>query len=493
MYYNTIHGNIYFINNKINQIYYLNPILVYVAKNIMNIQSINKDIVDIHGIGSVDKNQIEYYKKKYNFLKSNGILTDDNYVESKNKRLSGEDIKSSIANTNQIVFEVTERCNLSCKYCGFGELYEGYDTRSNKDFDIEAAKMLLSYLQTLWNSNLNGSIGKPIYIGFYGGEPLLNFEFIKKVVEYIKSLKFNKNSIRFNMTTNSILLDKYMDFLVENDFIVTISIDGDKIHNQYRVFSDGKPSYEIVERNLLLLKEKYPQYYIKNIGISSVFHNKSSYSQLNKYILEKFEKKPRISELSRRCLSEKGSKICDLFGSVSDVYNNELSCDPTVLNFHDFHRDLVKTVIKSYNRFTFDNYPSLLYEKKYKRLPTGTCIPFSQKIYVTTGGKILPCEKINYNFSLGTFNSERINIDFTKIAETYNSIFDKYAKFCEKCCYFNICGQCVLFVDDPSHEVIECVKFKNREQFQKLLSNVTSYYEQKPEMYSQIVKQIYPI
>jgi len=59
-----------------------------------------------------------------------------------------------------------------------------------------------------------------VTVGFYGGEPLLEFELIKKCVEYTKSIIEGKR-VKFNMTTNGTLMsDEIMDYLFENEFNV---------------------------------------------------------------------------------------------------------------------------------------------------------------------------------------------------------------------------------------------------------------------------------
>jgi uncharacterized protein len=148
--------------------------------------------------------------------------------------INAEQVKISLANTPQITFEVTDKCNLTCEYCGYGELYSDYDLRENKDIDASAAIKLLDYLIALWNSPLSQSINNNVYISFYGGEPLMNFPFIEKIVNYVKEIKNNKRRFTYSMTTNGMLLDKYMDFLVQNDFRLLISLDGDEYAHSYR-------------------------------------------------------------------------------------------------------------------------------------------------------------------------------------------------------------------------------------------------------------------
>lgn len=145
-------------------------------------------------------------------------------------------IRSSLANTPQITFEVTDLCNLNCVYCGYGKLYSDYDERTNKKLEFTKAKLFLDYLSVIWNSPFNKSINNVIHLSFYGGEPLLNVPFIEKVIGYTKSLKCQVRKFAYSMTTNGVLLDKYMDFLTANDFSLLISLDGNEFNNSSIVF-----------------------------------------------------------------------------------------------------------------------------------------------------------------------------------------------------------------------------------------------------------------
>ena len=98
-----------------------------------------------------------------------------------NLRIKPAHIKLELANLKQIVFEVTERCNLNCKYCGYGQLYNFYDPRHYNDLNVLKAKTLINYLIKLWDSNLYSSYENSVVFSFYGGEPLLNMEFIKQM------------------------------------------------------------------------------------------------------------------------------------------------------------------------------------------------------------------------------------------------------------------------------------------------------------------------
>ena len=169
-----------------------------------------------------------------------------------NLKISSKDIAYNLVHLPQLVFEVTDACNLRCKYCGYADLYEGYDKRENLKFPFHKAKLLIDYLHVLWQENECGGVVEPVSIGFYGGEPLLNVPFIEEVIAYLEGLPPVGKKFHYNMTTNAMLLDKYMDFLVEKEFRLLISLDGDKDGQVYRVDAAGRNSFDRVFANICL-------------------------------------------------------------------------------------------------------------------------------------------------------------------------------------------------------------------------------------------------
>ena len=62
-----------------------------------------------------------------------------------NRRITKEEVVRNLINLKQLTFEVTDDCNLQCKYCGYGELYSGYDARATKYKTFEQIKELLDF------------------------------------------------------------------------------------------------------------------------------------------------------------------------------------------------------------------------------------------------------------------------------------------------------------------------------------------------------------
>lgn len=239
---------------------------------------------------SQNKNdKLEYYKRKYEFLRENGFFENIDNEQIIGGRLKESDIEYELSNLRAIVFEITERCNLQCKYCFYGDSYNTHDSRVNLDLNILDARAIVDYLIPKWLSKLNTNPEKEIFIGFFGGEPLLNFSFIETFVLYINQVSKNTGlTFRFNMTTNGVLLNKYIDFISNNNFALTISLDGEAFANSYRLFPNGKESFDLVYNNIHLVKQKYPDFFERNVLFNAVLHDRNDYISTQQFAWREF-------------------------------------------------------------------------------------------------------------------------------------------------------------------------------------------------------------
>ena len=112
--------------------------------------------------GHADTSDDIYYKRKAEYIKSK--LPDEDHSFS--GRIHPSQVEEAFLNVNQIVFEVTDRCNLNCTYCGYGGLYGNYDERESGLLKIEDIAPLFSFLDNLQQKK-NKSINDIIYISFY--------------------------------------------------------------------------------------------------------------------------------------------------------------------------------------------------------------------------------------------------------------------------------------------------------------------------------------
>jgi len=409
--------------------------------------------------------------------------------------ITSEDIKLSLANTPQVTFEVTDRCNLKCEYCGYGELYCNHDLREGKDMEVKTAIKLLDYLGDLWNSPLSQSINNNVYVSFYGGEPLLNFPFIEAIVKYAKTIKNNKRQFTFNMTTNGILIDRYMDFLVQNNVKLLISLDGDEYGNSYRINKSGKNSFDDIIKNVNRLRDSFPNYFAENVNFNAVLHNRNSVASTYNFVYSHYDKAPNIASLNDMGIrDDMKQKFMNMFQnteeSLMDAENYSELESKMFLASPTYHSATV--FLMQHSEFKYENYNELLFGKSEaeKQYPTGTCIPFGKKVFVTVNGKILPCERIGHQFALGTVDRSGVNLDFEEIAARYNAWFSKLNPLCSKCFTAKSCIQCIFNLPDITKEKCGCHGFMNEEMYEEYKTAQLSFFARHPEAYSRIMKEV---
>ena len=483
----------YCYNNEKMFIHYLHPVVNYFYTNQIKNKTIRSlKIGSDNFLSAYSFEEIKYYFKKYHYFRKIGILSDNERDLSCTGRFSGESIRNQIANSRQIVLEVTDMCNLKCKYCGYGEFYDFYEERKGINMDFEKAKILLLYFIDLWNSNRNTSYKKNIYISFYGGEPLLNFSLVEKVVAFLNAQHLQNVRFTYSMTTNGVLLKKYLDFLVKHQFKLLISLDGDKENNSYRVFKNGENSYDVVYNNSLYIKNNFKDYFIKHVNFNATLQNRNNVSDISNFFVKEFGKKVQIGELTTMgILKERKEEFYNTYNNFSESLSQSEDYEhiekvlfshlPTIKNLTNFLHQHLNNVYKNHRNFYSER--SLT-----NFVPTGTCKPFGRKVFLTASGKILFCERIPHEYSSANVNSN-VNIDYDLIAINVNSYYDSLNKQCNSCYNSRNCFQCIYLLDNLKEKPV-CRGFTNEERYKEMLSRSVHTFEMRPQLYEKIMKKV---
>ena len=185
-------------------------------------------------------------------------LRDEGYLFT--EKVKKEEVKYHPSNIiKAMCLHVSHDCDLRCRYC-FASQGDFKGHRGLMSYEV--GKRALDFLVE------NARFRKNLEVDFFGGEPLLNFSVIKKLVEYGHQLneKHNKN-IRFTITTNGMQLDdEKIDFINENMVNVVMSLDGRKsVNDNMRPTINNKGSYDIIVPKFKKLIEKRgnKDYYIR--------------------------------------------------------------------------------------------------------------------------------------------------------------------------------------------------------------------------------------
>ena len=187
-------------------------------------------------------------------LKKEGKL----FSEDKFKDLQ-IDIKARPTQLKALCLHIAHDCNMCCKYCFAGEgEYSG--DRSLMSFEV--GKRALDFLIEQSGSRKN------LEVDFFGGEPLLNFDVVKQLVAYARSIEKEKGkNFRFTLTTNGVLLDdEVMEWANKECYNVVLSLDGRKETNdRMRRARNDKGTYDLIlPKFQKMAKERNQQgYYIR--------------------------------------------------------------------------------------------------------------------------------------------------------------------------------------------------------------------------------------
>ncbi|HHX48956.1 MAG TPA: thioether cross-link-forming SCIFF peptide maturase [Clostridiales bacterium] len=203
------------------------------------------------------KDDIKFFSNEFKLLEQDGCL---------NSKQSVKSFKKNLNYVKALCLHICHDCNLNCDYCFAG----GGKYNSPKDYmTFDVGKHAIDFL--IENS---GNI-KNIEVDFFGGEPLMNFDVVKKITDYAKITAKNSNkNIYFTLTTNCLLLNEdKANYLNEEMDNVVLSIDGRKeTHNAVRHSLNNKNAFDIILNNA--------KYFVKIRGnrkyyVRSTFTNKN--------------------------------------------------------------------------------------------------------------------------------------------------------------------------------------------------------------------------
>lgn len=295
----------------------------------------------------------------------------------------------------EYIVHLTEKCNLNCTYC--------YENKKNSEISFENIQNLIEYEISQNN--------KKSIISFYGGEPTLKKDMIKKVIEYIESKKY-KTQFYFGITTNGTLLDDdFIKYMKEKNFIsIAYSIDGmKKTQDLNRKTIDGQGTFEVVSQNAKKLLNNF-----YNIVAMPVITKNNLFNLSNnvEYLINLGFKSVNLQfDYLQDWQDEDLCEMKNQFSKIAEVYANK------ILEESDVEIPLIDEKIKSYIN---DDYNC-----------NEHCKLGMKTINVGTDGNFYPCMQFinNSDFIIGNC-TDGVNI------AARNNLIKKSAKeneICKKC------------------------------------------------------------
>ena len=210
----------------------------------------------------IDKKELSSYKKEdlreaveeiMDLKEEEMLFTEDiyeNYIDA---------FKNRETVVKALCLHIAHDCNLRCKYC-FAEEGEYHGRRALMSYEV--GKKALDFLVANSGSRVN------LEVDFFGGEPLMNWQVVKDLVAYGRSLEeANHKKFRFTLTTNGMLLnDDILEFANKEMGNIVLSIDGRKeVHDRMRPMKGGQGSYDLILPKFKKVAESRNQmnYYVR--------------------------------------------------------------------------------------------------------------------------------------------------------------------------------------------------------------------------------------
>ena len=314
----------------------------------------------------VTKEELELCFEDIEELKAQGKLFSEDTFEP----MAGDLKKKSAGIVKALCMHIAHTCNLNCSYC-FASQGKYHGDRAMMSFEV--GKQAFDFLIA------NSGTRRNLEVDFFGGEPLMNFDVVKELVVYARSIeKDHGKNFRFTLTTNGVLIDDdVIDFANKEMSNVVLSLDGRKeVHDRFRVDYNGKGSWDKIVPKFQKLVEarEGKNYYMRG---TFTHHNPDFLEDIREMLSLGFK------ELSMEpvvCASDAPSALTD-----EDL--------PVVMKQYEDLAELMLKKHKEGDGFTFYHYMIDLKGGPciYKRI--SGCGSGTEYMAVTPWGDLYPCHQ----------------------------------------------------------------------------------------------------
>lgn len=371
----------------------------------------------------------------YNAI-DNSIIDSDimNPYEVRFKFKPIEDI-TTLPNISSFTVGVTEQCNFRCRYCCYSGMYHEHRSHSYNKLSVADISAIIEFM-------VSHSSHNKITVDFYGGESLLEFDWIKYFVKTAR--QSNDKTWKYELSTNGILLNhEVVEWLVNNGFKIFVSVDGiEDDHDRCRKDVGGHNTFSRIYDNLKYIKSHYGSFWESNVNIMMTVPDITRLPG----IAERWVSSPLFQDKMPYRISE-----------VSIVYNNEtqrideeteIGKYIALVDWYKGHPDngLIKTFFNIWLAEWINRPIMELEECEYP-----TCIPNNRKLYIDATGSIGICERISDAIRIGSLTQ---GIDYTKVNSIAKSTASFIESHCSRCEIARVCDLCpdILKISDDIQE-----------------------------------------
>lgn len=333
------------------------------------------------------------------------------------------------AGAEMLVLSITEACNCRCEYCSYSGAFMDARRHSHRSMSSDTAAKAIDWYFSFERNEFR--------IGFYGGEPLLQFPLIKKTVAYARRHKPPDTRLVFALTTNGLALDpEVQKFLSDERFETFISLDGpEHIHNRYRKDCSGKGTFERIWNNLKAFSQYHPDYFNDLVNFTITVAPPDPLEDIRVFMIEHPDifgsKIPKVSAVkvpanaSADCFINEAVDYSPLRASYAEACARGEMPD-------NLTRSLIEASMRQIHR---------RFMTEISRLSTtgGQCTP-GRRCFVDAEGKFHMCERVNRHFPIGSVES---GFDFDEITSCLERFAALTTLQCRNCWAVRLCRKCI--------------------------------------------------
>ena len=327
-----------------------------------------------------------------------------------------------------LTLEISQQCNLRCDYCIYSGGFENQRSHGDKYMSQEIISKSIDFYLAHRDPE------KRIFLSFYGGEALLNFERIKYAIKTVLEKTCDAN-VLFNISSNGVLLNKdLVKWLNDNPYVNMIITLNGPFHDNYRKFPNGKGSLAVICDNLQYVKDNYSNVWKNQISFITNFVSLDDVNPLLDYFKEIGKMPVSFTDIfgfggndTIRNITESGQKERSLLSN--DLYLEYIRTGDDNLH-HFFKQSLLSSIAAR---------PINASQNGVNRGKVPSCEPFSVKLFVTAEGNFRPCERLFNHVPLGDVNS---GYNWQAIKELREHIQKVHNSCCRMCWAQRFCGVC---------------------------------------------------
>jgi len=339
-------------------------------------------------------------------------------------------------NLRFLLLGVTEQCNQRCRYCVYSGKYPGRRTHSLRRMTWDTAIRSIDYFLARNHGEERTSIS------FYGGEPLLEWDLVKRCVAHIRR-RSSPERLTLSTGTNATLLnDEMIDFFIENDVVLFISLDGPaRVHDAMRVFRNGRGTHKKVKEALHRIRHKNERYFQTRVCLLATYDEQYDLLDLCRYFSQGL-----LKDVSARMNHVRDLETCARSISEPESRGYQESLDRLLEAYLEglrgnaaFNFSLISSVFPRVFRLIPQREiaPTHVMTR-----PNRACIPGISQLFVSADGLFYPCNHFCFpGYDIGDC---RTGIDVEKVYRVLGTYVDFCDDMCQGCWAYRLCWHCFV-------------------------------------------------